>query len=432
MKYKFYGMMVLLMVLVLLPTSCGREPQIRPDQTGEKKTKVAVSSAATLTDDYKIFKTTMEDKAKAEHLELMWLDAQNSALKQEEDIQKALREKVKVMIIEPVNAEMITGTVQKLQEEGIKVICTASLPPDTAIDAYIAPDFLRAGEMQAQQVLAAMKNRETVNLLILRGSSDNPASNEIMQGNMNILDAHKKTGQVWIEEIDADNSSVAFDRVKEYLTGTSAPDAVLAHSPEITVGMLKALEQHRGAGKVKSFGMGAQKQAVDSMKKGAHTAEIDFMPDLLAQIVTQAAAKLGGNEPWEYEQQIPNGANTVPARFTPTRAITQENIALLKERTAALKAGGGPGAPPEAEGQGGGQNGGNQEEGSQGGSPGNPGNSGDEKKQKTVVKVRTKDGQEFEMNISGEIESIEMKGEDQKKGEEDGGEKGGGEAQQGE
>ena len=39
----------------------------------------------------------------------------------------------------------------------------------------------------------------------------------------------------------------------------------------------------------------------------------------------------------------------------------------------------------------------------------------DQKGKMTVVKIKTKDGQEFQMNIKGEVESIEMKGEEEGK-----------------
>jgi|GEM_PF-3061213 len=410
MKIKCYRVSLFFLVVIFIISGCSKSPQVRPDQM-KGKTKVAVSSASTLTDNYKALKKTMQKKAKDREMEVVWLDAQGSAFKQEEDIDKASEEKAKVIVIEPVDAEIIRSKVTAVQQKDVKIICIANLPPDTAVDAFIAPDFLRAGEMQGQQLLKNVAENETVNILILRGAKGNSAAEDILKGNFNVLNGNKKTGQVWIEEIENRDSSTSYDRVKEYLTGEKVPAAILAHSPEITIGMLEALEQHRPAGKVMSFGIGAEKEAVEAINKGTHTAEVDLMPELLAQIIMQAANSLSKDEPWEYEQLLPNGTHNAPARFTPIRSITQENVALLQERMAALEQGDNEGGQQGEENKNNKDNPGKEESKNENNNP------DQEKKKKTVVKIKTKDGQEFEMNISGEIESIEMKGEDAKEGE---------------
>jgi hypothetical protein len=110
---------------------------------------------------------------------------------------------------------------------------------------------------------------------------------------------------------------------------------------------------------------------------------------------------LSKNELWEYETQVENGAYNVQARFSPIRLITKENVQLLTERMKELEKSDTKSNPNE---QNKGGNSGENDEKSQS----NEAKQEDSKK-KSIIIIKTKDGQEFQMDISGEIESVEMK-----------------------
>jgi ABC-type sugar transport system substrate-binding protein len=203
----------------------------------------------------------------------------------------------------------------------------------------------------------------------------------------------------------------AYETVKKYLALPNPPVAVITHFPEHTEGLLKAVNELPSdeRSKIITFGMGTQKAAVEAIAQGSHTGEIDFMPDLFAQLVVRAVNSLNANELWEYETQIENGAYNVQARFSPIRLITKENIKLLTERMKELE-------KNRTELQ---ENQKSKESNSKENDENTQKNKTEqaEGKKKSIVIIKTKDGQEFKMDISGDIESIEMKGEEKQEGE---------------
>lgn len=420
--------------MLILLAGCGRI-QLRPKQEeqSKKKVKIAVSTANAQTDSARILKKNLDDGAKKENMEITWLDAQNNALKQQADVEKALGEKIKVLVIEPVNPDLAKSSVQAAQSKGVKIVCLSTLVPDMALDAFISPDYRRAGEIQGQQVLQTVQSGKTFNILILRGGKNDPVAARILEGNLSVLKGNRAVGNLWIEEIDNWNPGTAFETARKYIGGTKPPQAVLAHSPEITMGVLQAVEQQGNRpALIPTFGIGTERKALEAIKKGQHMAEVDCMPEMQAQVLMDTVKSLSRDEPWEYEQQMQNGSNNVPARFTPLRTINKENLYLVSDRMKELEKGQGgqSGGGGGSGGSGGGESGSQGEEGQ-----GQSGGSQKQSQGKTVVRIKTKDGQTFEMNIKGQIESIEVKeekgealegeGEQGQSGDGGGGEEGG-------
>lgn len=439
MHQKKAAMIIALFLIALLMFGCNLLPLKRPqspdkDAEGEK-TKVMVSMGNAAVDNYAFLQSQLEEMGKEAKLEFTWLDAHNDALKQSTDISKAAKEKAKVIIVEPVEPDMLKAGLQELQKQGIKIICLGNLPTDLPVDAYITPDFRRAGEIQGQQVLEKVKSEgKSLKILILRGPKNNKTADAILAGNMSALQGQKGITSISVEEVAGWNASTAFDIVRTKLTGGSPPQAILAHSPEITAAAVQALEQLALQGQVKTYGMGTQVKAVEALAQGKHVAEVDFMPEMLAQTLIDAVESLSKGDSWQYERQVKNGTHSVPAKFIPIRSITVNNLYLLQERMEKMKKGqekttekeekgGGEGGEKGQGSEGGGEGSGEEGGGSGEGGSGEGSGGGGEKaassgtKKKTTLKIKTKDGNTFQMEIAGEVESVEVNGGGEKEGE---------------
>lgn len=408
---KIRTLLSVFIILIICSTGCSRGPQLRIPQNNENKerNKIAVSIAGTANDNYLVLKNEMMKLAKEENMEIIWMEAQNSVLKQDDDINKAVEQEVKAIIIEPVDPDLTNSGLTKLQSKGIKVIYVGSLPKDVSAEAFISPDYENAGLLQGNQLLKETEGMEALDVLILHGDDASRAADRILDGSRKVLKEGDRIKKIWWIELNSQDTGQAYDTAKNYLLSAAKPHVIAAHSPELTAGVLKAVEDTQNSGKVKVLGMGTQGSAIEAMKKGTQTGDIDFMPEMLARVILEAAEDIVEDEPWPYEEQLANGTQTVPARFTPIRAITSANISLLKEREQTLKKGSDnnkDSSSPEEQKTDSHQKSGESKE--------------EEKKQsegkKSVVKVKTKDGQTFEMSINGEVESIEVKGEEEKEG----------------
>ncbi len=420
MKQKRAPLLIILSLTILLLYGCNQNPQSRPQQQNNQVNEIAkiiVSMGNASIDNYMFLQNQLTEMGKAAQLEFVWLDARNDALQQAADLKKAPEEQAKVVIVEAVEPDMLKAAIQELQKNGIKIICLGNLPADLPVDAFITPDFQRAGEIQGQQVLTKATGSKPLDVLILRGPKDSTTAENIVDGNLAALQGNKNIGTVSIEEIAGWNASTAFEVVKTALAKSSPPQAILCHSPEITAAAIQAVEQQGLVGQVQTYGMGTQSQAIDALEQGKHTAEVDFMPEQLAQTLLETAKSLSQGEGWSYERQIANGTHNIPAKFIPIRSITIDNLYLLQSRMEKLKQDQAHGGNAQQNSSGTNNNSADNQEGgnSEGnfgtGNPNGEKQGGQEQAQpKTILKVKTKDGKTFQMEIAGEIETIEVNG----------------------
>jgi hypothetical protein len=173
-----------------------------------------------------------------------------------------------------------------------------------------------------------------------------------------------------------------------------------------------AVLKNRGLSqRIVTVGTGGGKLASQVLAAGEHDAEVDVMPELLAQYAFDAAVGLATTGHWQYDKQIRNGDFDVPARVTPVRLITRNEAFLLEQRWGKPAGQEGGQSGQQGQQQQGGQNSGQSSDQKQSSSSdknkegGGQGDQGGNKK--TILRVTTQDGKTVEMQINGEIKKIE-------------------------
>ncbi|HCJ79010.1 MAG TPA: sugar ABC transporter substrate-binding protein, partial [Desulfotomaculum sp.] len=109
-------------------------------------------------------------------------------------------------------------------------------------------------------------------------------------------------------------------------------DVILATDSRLTEAAVAVVKTRGLAGQVLTAGVGASLKTSQAILKGEHEAEVDLMPELMAQCVFDAAQSLAKTGHWQYTTQVVNGNYNIPAQITPVRLINRENLYLLEER----------------------------------------------------------------------------------------------------
>ena len=228
---------------------------------------------------------------------------------------------------------------------------------------------------------------------------------------------------------DPQQAAATIERV---LTSTNNQiDAILATDSRMAAAAAEVLK-NRGLGqKIVTVGVGADQEASRALVAGDHEAEVDLMPEMIAQYAYDALVGLASTGYWQYDRQVKNGDFDVPAKITPVRLITREESYLLEQRWGPL-AGQQDQQGQNRQGQQGRQDQNNQGQNQQGqdnqeqngqsqqdqgqGQNGQDQQSRDSQGQqdqnnqggrKTTLRVTTRDGKTVEMQIDGEIKKIE-------------------------
>lgn len=392
---------VILAVCVLAGVGCNRgEGKRKPEA---KQPKIGFSIADEGRDGNRTIKKTVEERARRDDLEVTWKDAKGDPQQQERDIDKLIEQGMDAVVVQFADPLVGPGIVRRLRMNKIKVVALETLPPDSPVDGFIASEHAAIGKLQARY-LVENTPANGGRAVMLSGDPNDPMAQGIVEALRQALD-----GKGWMLEVHdhpgSDSSRVATTVDKVLAGGT--PDAFLATDSRMAVAAVEKLRVRGLLEQVLTVGVGADRTAAEALVRGDHDAEVDVMPEQLGQFAYEAALGLAREGRWQYDSQTMDGDFSVPTRFTPVRLIEADNAFLLEERHGDLTrlAGGQQGGS----GGGGGSQGGAGGGGSGGGGSGGGGEGGGKEKPPSVTRltITTQDGKTVEIDVPGEVQSIE-------------------------
>ena len=133
----------------------------------EKQVKIGATYMTMNNDFYKILNAELEKKTNQQGSRLYVRDPELGEGKQSQQIDFFVREKVDVIVINPVksNSPSIISSLQKAKKAGIKIIVVdAPISQDVKVDTTIVSDNYQAGVLIAQDM---MKRLPSANILLL-------------------------------------------------------------------------------------------------------------------------------------------------------------------------------------------------------------------------------------------------------------------------
>jgi len=331
-----------------------------------------------------------------EKVSITWLDAKNDSNQQEKDIDQLVNKDVKAVVLQPVDPNAGADIVRKLAQANIKVIALEALPVDAPIDGYIASDHDRAGELLARFLLGAAKeNGPILKTVLLKGDKDDMVSTGIAESLLKNLEGQSGVQIVQAKDHPGGDPQMVTATLEQVLASTgNGVDAIVATDSRMAAAATDLLKKQGLSDRVVTIGVGADQKASQALVKGDHDAEVDVMPELMAQHIYDAAVNLATTGHWQNDSRVENGGFDVPAKITPVRLITKNESYLLEQRWAMSQ--------EEGQDQQGDQGGGQQQD-----QQGGENNQQEQKSQKTTLKITTQEGKTVEMQIDGEIKKIE-------------------------
>lgn len=346
-----------------------------------------------------------QDTQGQQRVSISWLDAKNDPAQQEKDLDQLINQKVKAVVLQVVDPAAGPGLVRKLAQANIKVIALETLPANSPLDGYITSDHARTGELMARYLLGAAQGRPSpLKTVILQGDKNDRVSRDITSSVLDNLRDQPQVQVILVKEHARGDPQQATATLEQALAAANNQiDAVLATDSRMAAAAAAMLKNRGLDQRVITVGVGADKQSSSALTAGEHDAEIDVMPDLIAQYAFDAVVGMATTGHWQYDTQVKNGDFDVPAKVTPVRLITRSEAYLLEQRWNKM---GGQQAQQGQQGQQGqGQQSGSQGSGSGSGSGGQGAQSGTGRK--TTLRITTQDGKTVEMQINGEIKKIE-------------------------
>ncbi|UNK19145.1 ribose ABC transporter substrate-binding protein RbsB [Paenibacillus sp. N3/727] len=275
----------LVSLMLIFMTGCSLEPPewAKPKASGDVKDMKIGLSISTLNNPFFVsLKDGVVAEAAKQGIEVVVVDAQNDSAKQSNDVDDLIQQGVNALLINPTDSSAISTVVQTANSLGIPVITLDRSAEKGEVEALVASDNIKGGQMAAEYMVEQLG--EGAKVIELEGVPGASATRERGKGFHDVADQKLKV---------VAKQSADFDRTKglnvmeNLLQGNPDVKAVFAHNDEMALGAIEAIQS---SGKdIMVIGFDGNDDALNSIKAGKLTATIAQQPELIGQLAVQAA-----------------------------------------------------------------------------------------------------------------------------------------------
>ena len=204
-------------------------------------------------------------------------DGQVSSPKQTADVEAAITQGVKGIVISPNEVDAMAPALQQAVEAKIPVVTVdRRVPSVEGILAHVGADNVKGGEAQANLIVQMFPDGATI--INLQGQSGASPAIDRNKGLHNILDGMADKYKIVFEQ------TAGFDRAKGLavteaaLSGMAdAPKVIVAANDDMALGAMEAVKS-RGLSGIAIIGFDALPEALAQVRDGGLTATIEQFP----------------------------------------------------------------------------------------------------------------------------------------------------------
>jgi len=265
-------------------------------------------------------------KAKELGAEVIVRNANEDTDRQVEQIYEIIDEDIDVLLILPYDKDGLTQCIKAAKKKGIKVIAYDRLILNADIDAYVAFNSVKVGELMAGALYEKVPEG---NYIIVNGSQKDNNSYLFNSGFKMALKEGLDSSRIRIiAEVWADDwrENESYNTVSRAISEGKKIDAVIGGNDRLAEGALKALSENRLADGVYVVGHDAELSACQRIVEGLQLATVYKPIRVLAEGAAELAVKMAKGIEIEYEHTIFDGKKEVPfIRYEPV-LVTKENM----------------------------------------------------------------------------------------------------------
>ena len=203
-------------------------------------------------------------------------DGQVSSPKQTADVEAAITQGVKGIVISPNEVDAMAPALQQAVDAGIPVVTVDRRVEQVAgILAHVGADNVKGGEAQGNLILSMFPDGATI--INLQGQSGASPAIDRNKGLHNVLDGKDKYKIVF-------EQTAGFDRAKGLAVTEAAlsgmaepPKVIVAANDDMALGAMEAVKS-RGLSGIAIIGFDALPEAIAQVRDGGLTATIEQFP----------------------------------------------------------------------------------------------------------------------------------------------------------
>jgi ABC-type sugar transport system substrate-binding protein len=204
-------------------------------------------------------------------------DGQVSSPKQTADIEAAITQGVKGIVISPNEVDAMAPALQQAVEAGIPVVTVdRRVPSVEGILAHVGADNVKGGEAQGQLIMSLFPDGATI--INLQGQSGASPAIDRNKGLHNVIDPVADKYKIVFEQTAGFARDKGLSVTEAALSGLAEPPKVIvAANDDMALGAMEAVKA-RGLSGIAIIGFDALPEALAQVRDGGLTATIEQFP----------------------------------------------------------------------------------------------------------------------------------------------------------
>ncbi len=223
-------------------------------------------------------------------------------------VERMIEQKVKVIVIVPIDSQKLVEPIEKAHHAGIKVISYDRIVENAGTDLYITFDNVMVGTYMAQCLNKNLK--EGGKYLMLAGAeTDNNVEmvelgfNREIRGDLKLLDRMNCSN--WDDEL-------AYQYLSEHTKLLQEADAIVCGNDAIAGQAVRVLAENRRAGRCIVTGQDADLEACQRLNQGTQAMTVYKPIESLARSAAQQAVHMAEGEAAATDARYFDGTIDVP------------------------------------------------------------------------------------------------------------------------
>jgi inositol transport system substrate-binding protein len=269
---------------------------------GSKKLVVGVTMLSMQNEFIVNVHDEMAKKAEADGVELITVDAERSPLKQVEQVESFIAQKVDAIIMNPCEVEASSPAVTKALAAKIPIVNVNS-ETSTKPSAFIGSDDVESARIAMKFIAEKLGGKG--NVVMMQGYMGQAAQIKREQGAQEVLKQYPNL-KLLAQQTGEWDRAKAMSLMENWIQSYGPQiNAVFAHNDEMGLGAVKALEDAGLKSKVIVVSIDAIPDALQAVKKGTLDATIFQNAEQQGSKAIETAIKAAKGQAYDKETLIP-------------------------------------------------------------------------------------------------------------------------------
>ncbi|MGI5132046.1 substrate-binding domain-containing protein [Pseudonocardia sp. CA-107938] len=260
---------------------------------------------------------------------VLYFNADQDAAKQQSQVESALTQGAKVLVLDAVDAAAVAPLVNQAKQKKIPVIGYDRLISGIGYEYFVSFDNVTVGKVQGEALLGELTKRGTADkgqVVMINGSPTDPSSADYKKGAHMALDGKVKIGA----EFDTPDWSPdkAQQQTEQAITSLGRDSIVGVYSANdgMATGAVAALKRAGYTTLPALTGQDAEVTAVQRILTGEQTMTIYLNIKQQAETAGEAAVALAKGEKPKTTTTVNNGTADIPSTILDPIAVTKDKI----------------------------------------------------------------------------------------------------------